>query len=240
LPPRLTKVDELILDQHGSLTAEDECYYLLEYTKGGGYKASATNQLITNLKKGNDKKGLPEYHYKAEAIETAAYNLRNTLNQALVEQATLVPIPPSACKTDPNYDDRMTKVLQALTRGVPDPDIRELIIHRESMTPAHLSGDYRPSVAEILANYTIDEALTEPPPKIIVISTTFLRLDHTSEPQRFYSPHDFLVCALQQYSLRDASLQRRKTLNCENQQGQLDPAQTERFEVPLLQATITP
>ena len=173
MPPRLTKVDELILDQHGSLTVEDECYYLLEYTKGGGYKASATNQLITNLKKGNDKKGLPGYHYKAEAIETAAYNLRNALNKDLLQQATLVPIPPSACKTDSNYDDRMTQVIRALTRGIPSPDIRELITHRESMTAAHLSGDYRPSVAEILANYGIDEALTEPPPTVIVLSMIF-------------------------------------------------------------------
>ena len=63
----------------------------------------------------------------------------------------------------------MTQVIRALTRGIPNPDIRELISHRESMTAAHLSGDYSPSVAEILANYDIDEALTEPPPKVIVL-----------------------------------------------------------------------
>jgi hypothetical protein len=169
LAPRLSKVDELILDQHGSLTAEDECHYLLEWTKGGGYSASATNQLIANLKKTNDKKGTVGYHYKEEAIETAAYNLRNAINAGWLRQATLVPIPPSACRTDPNYDDRMTKMLHALTRGQAQRDIRELIIHRETTIPAHISGDFRPTVAEIRANYEIDESLAEPPPKVIGI-----------------------------------------------------------------------
>jgi hypothetical protein len=109
-----------------------------------------------------------------EAIETAGYNLRNALSKELLEQATLAPIPPSACKTDPNYDDRMTEVLRALTRGTPHPDIRELIVNRESMTPAHLSGEYRPSVTEILANWAVDEALTEPPPKVIVLFDNIL------------------------------------------------------------------
>jgi len=169
LPPRLTKVDELILDQHGSLTGEDECYHLLEWTKGGGYSASETNQLIANLKKGPEKRGFPEYYYKERAIETAAYNLRNTINDEWLRKATLVPIPPSSCKADPNYDDRMTQVLRAMTRGLSHRDIRELIIQRDSVTPAHLSGDYRPSVAEIVENYEIDESLLDPTPTVIGI-----------------------------------------------------------------------
>jgi len=167
LAPRLSKVDELILDQHGSLIVEDDCYYLLEWTKGGGYSASATNQLIANLKKTNDKKGTPGYHYKEEAIEKVAYDLGNAINAEWLKQATLVPIPPSACKTDPQYDNRMTRLLQALTRRLGERDIRELIVHRESMIPAHISGDCRPTVAEIRANYEIDESLTEPRPKVI-------------------------------------------------------------------------
>jgi hypothetical protein len=165
--PRLTRVDELILDQHGSLTTEDECHYLLEWTKGGGYSASVTNRLISNLKKGVDRRGLPEYFYKEQAIETAGYNLRQTINRKWLEKATLVPIPPSSRKADPSYDNRMTLVLQAMTRGIVEADIRELIVQRESMMPAHLSGNYRPTVAEIMANYEIDESLTDPQPTVI-------------------------------------------------------------------------
>jgi hypothetical protein len=156
----------LIRDQHGSLTADDECHYLWEWTRGGGYSASATNQLISNLKKGVERRGLADYHYKEEAIQTAASNLRQTINRKWLEKATLVPIPPSSCKDDLKYDNRMTLVLQAMTSGT-EADIRELIVQGESMTPAHLSGNYRPTVAEIMANYEIDEALTDPQPTVI-------------------------------------------------------------------------
>jgi hypothetical protein len=61
----------------------------------------------------------------------------------------------------------MTLVLQAVTRGIHEADIRELIIQCESMTPAHVSGLFRPTVAEIMENYEIDESLTEPPPNAI-------------------------------------------------------------------------
>jgi len=157
----------LILDQHGSLTADDECHYLFEWTKGGGYGASATNQLISNLKKGVHRRGFADYRYKEEAIERAGHCLGQVLNRKWLGKATLVPIPPSACKADPKYDNRMMLVLEAMTRGIVGTDIRELIVQRESMTPAHASGRYRPTVPEIMENYDIDEALIEPCPVVI-------------------------------------------------------------------------
>ena len=42
----------------------------------------------------------------------------------------------------------------------------ELIVARESMTPAHLSN-VRPTVTELMDNYEIDEAIADPPPTII-------------------------------------------------------------------------
>jgi hypothetical protein len=196
LPPRLTKVDELILDQHGSLSAQDECYYLLEWTKGGGYSASATNQLITNLKKGVERRGQRDYYYKEQAIETAAYNLRNAINDEWLKQATLVPIPPSSCKTDPSYDDRMTTVLRRMTRGIPAPDIRELIIQPESRVPAHLSGDYRPSVAEIAENYEIDESLCDPDPTVIGIFDDILTAGSHFKAAKLILSERFPGCAI--------------------------------------------
>jgi predicted amidophosphoribosyltransferase len=142
---------------------------VLEWTKGGGYSASVTNQLIANLKKGVDRRGLRDYRYKEEAIEIAAYNLRNAIANEWLQQATLVPIPPSSRKTDANYDDRMTSVLRAMTRGINQADIRELLVQRESKTPAHVSGDCRPTVAEIMENYEIDESLCDPVPRVIGI-----------------------------------------------------------------------
>ncbi len=166
MPPRLTRVDELILEEHGSLTVEDECYFLREYTRGVGYQASDTNQLITNLKKSTERRGQRDYRYKQQAVEIAGRELRSALNPEWLKTTTLVPIPPSSSRDDPHYDDRITQVIQVVTSGL-QADIRELIMQRESTTPAHLSGNYRPTVAEILENYAIDETLTEPAPNRI-------------------------------------------------------------------------
>lgn len=166
MPPRLTRVDELILDEHGSLTVEDECYFLREYTRGVGYQASDTNQLIANLKKSTERRGQRDYRYKQQAIEIAGREFRSALNPEWLRTATLVPIPPSSNRDDPRYDHRITQVIQVVTSGL-QADIRELIMQRESTIPAHLSGNYRPTVAEILENYAIDETLTEPTPNRI-------------------------------------------------------------------------
>jgi predicted amidophosphoribosyltransferase len=163
LPPRLTRVDELILEQHGSLTVDDECYFLREYTRGGGFQASETNQLIANLKKSVERRDQRDYRYKEQAIEVAGRELRASLRENWLRTATLVPIPPSANRDDPLYDDRIIRVIRALTRGL-EVDVRELIVQRESIVPAHLRGDYRPRVPEIFENYEIDESIADPAP----------------------------------------------------------------------------
>ncbi len=145
---------------------DDECYFLREYTKGGGYQASSSNQLIANLKKSVERRGQRDYRYKEAAIESAGVELRSALREEWLRAATLVPIPPSATCSNPLYDDRMTRVLRCTTSGL-QVDLRELILQQTSTVPAHLSGDYRPRVAEILENYAIDERLAEPPPTAV-------------------------------------------------------------------------
>jgi hypothetical protein len=123
LPARLTKVDELILDEHGSLTPEDECYFLREYTRGVGYQASDTNQLIANLKKSTERRGQRDYPYKQQAIEIVGREFRSALNLEWLKTATLVPIPPSSSRDDPHFDDRITQVIKVLASGL-GADIR--------------------------------------------------------------------------------------------------------------------
>jgi predicted amidophosphoribosyltransferase len=113
-----------------------------------------------------ERSGRPEYFYKGQAIQSAGNELRTALNDEWLNIATLVPIPPSACRDDPMYDDRMTQVLRVMVRDL-RADIRELIRHRQSVVPAHVSGDYRPRVQEIFENYEIDETLTDPAPTSI-------------------------------------------------------------------------
>lgn len=165
LPPRLTKIDDLARPDHYYLTAEDDCYFLGEYTARKGYAFSATNQLILNFKKPVTVRGTAQWNYKERAIGDVAAAFRTTLNGEWLNTATLVPIPPSKAKTDPLYDDRLVRMLRAI-RPQPAPDTRELIVQRANMAAAHEQAN-RPKPDDIAANYAIDEQLRNPAPQII-------------------------------------------------------------------------
>jgi hypothetical protein len=161
----LTQIDDLIRPDHYRLTAEDECYFIGEYTAGQGYSHSATNQMILNLKKGVDRRSRPEYYWKERAIHQAATVLRGSVNPPFLQSATFVPVPPSRAADDPLYDDRMTQVLRLLGGGV---DVRVLVRQLESTEGAHNSPD-RPGPHQLYENYTIDESLAEPVPVQIAV-----------------------------------------------------------------------
>jgi hypothetical protein len=165
LPPRLTKIDDLARPDHYYLTAEDDCYFLGEYTARKGYAFSPTNQLILNFKKPVNVRGTPQWNYKERAIGDIAAEFRTALNGEWLDTATLVPVPPSKAKTDPLYDDRLLRMLRAI-RPQPGPDIRELIVQRANMAAAHEQMN-RPKPDDIAANYAIDEQFRNPTPQII-------------------------------------------------------------------------
>jgi hypothetical protein len=135
----LTKIDELTLPDHWHLDAEDDCFFIGEYTAGRGFTHSSTNQLILNLKKSVDRRGRPEWAYKEHAIWQAATALRNYLNPEFVAKATFVPVPPSRASDDPLYDDRMTRVLRMIS---PNIDVRELVVQTESTECAHAANRF--------------------------------------------------------------------------------------------------
>lgn len=164
-PQRLTQIDDLIRPDHYYLEPDDNCYFLGEYTARKGFAFSATNQLILNFKKTVDRRGTAEWRHKDRAVLEAAGAFCSAINAAWLNNATLVPIPPSRAKTDPLYDDRMVRMLQAI-RTQPALDIRELIVQRQTMSAAH-GAEQRPRPDEIEANYAIDQALCSPAPQTI-------------------------------------------------------------------------
>ena len=166
LPRRLTKVDTLTTD-HWHLRPSDECYFLGEYTARTGYQGSPTNQLIFNLKKRFDRRGLPDWHYKGQAIREVAIALRAAINHQFLDKITFVPIPPSKAKDDPLYDDRMTQVCGAI-RPRPPLDVRELLVQPTS-TPAAHGTDNRPTPKDIETLYELDMALANSPGDFILI-----------------------------------------------------------------------
>ena len=162
--PRLRKIDEQSRPDHTRLLPDDDCVYLYEYTSRKNYTFSATNSLISNLKK---KPGAPGYQYKVRDIGLAARAFATAINPAWLDGATIVPVPPSKTKGDADYDDRMLQVCRQI-RTTPALDVRELVVQRSSLPTAHLSEEGpRPSLEDLLREYEIDERLTNPAPRWI-------------------------------------------------------------------------
>jgi hypothetical protein len=163
---RFLKIDALTLRDHFYLDEQDECYYAGEYTAREGHSYSEINQLIFNFKKSVATRGTPQWHYKEKAILRAAeiFRLRLRLRQNVA--VTFVPVPPSKTKDDPMYDDRMLRMLEALSAE--QLDIRELIIQEKSTQVAHTST-IRPTLEHLIENYTLNESQAIPIPKIILI-----------------------------------------------------------------------
>lgn len=164
---KLPKIDDFLRSDHSYLEEDDHCWFFGEYTAKSGYRYGKTNSLISNFKKPVDRKGLPEWRYKEEAINKIANTFRSLLKRLLELEFTLVPIPPSKAKPDRLYDDRMLRVLEMSGRGL-GVDIRELVRQRQSTPPAHLITP-RPTPEYLIRNYYIDEEVANPAPEGIAL-----------------------------------------------------------------------
>ena len=171
-PLRLTEIDDLTRPDHSYLEPADKCYFIGEYTARKGFAYSPGNRLIINFKKPMDRRGTSQWRWKDHALQQAAKAFRTALNTEFLDVATFVPIPPSKARTDPLYDDRMTRMLQAIRPQAPI-DVREFIVQAESTAAAHDRSD-RLGPAELEAMYRIDAALKLPPPRVIAICDDML------------------------------------------------------------------
>lgn len=162
---RLLEVDSLALPDHYYLDSGDTCYYAGDYTAGESYGFSETNQLIYNLKKPVSRINHPDWKYKERAIDKAAAMFRAALNKDLA--LTLVPIPPSKKRGDPDHDDRMLRLAKKVAVDRPY-DTRELVVQTSSIPAVHCS-DRRPKPEDLVAIYKFDELLARPFPTHIFI-----------------------------------------------------------------------
>lgn len=186
--PLLKRLDDLIRRQHIFLSDKDEIYFLGEYTIGAQFSHSNTNKLILNYKKSLDKKELPEWIYKERAINEAAELFRLTVLNTIglserINNATLVPIPPSMAKESPGYDDRNFRMLKAF---MPKGDIRELILQKETRAPLHSTNSKR-SPYDLAKNYYLNEEALFPSPKEL-----WLFDDILTKGTHFRTIHDLL------------------------------------------------
>jgi len=139
--------------------------FLGEYTAGGGYQYSATNDLIYNFKKPMDRRGKREWPHKSRNIQLAAEALFKAFGNCDLHESTFVPVPPSKAPGDPMYDDRMISMLNRLSglfhrnHGY-HLDIKELVQQNQSMVAFHQPGTGTPRNPDVLVeNYGIQEHL---------------------------------------------------------------------------------
>lgn len=164
---RLSQIDDASRPDHYHLTAEDDCYYFLEYTSGRDFLFSQANSIISNLKKKPSNRGRDDYKYKLQVMQQASNTFRGALNADWLQQATLVPVPGSKALNHPDYDDRMDRICRGIQDGL---DVRNLVVQRESTTASHEVGaGARVTVDELLDLYEIDETIAAPPPTDIAI-----------------------------------------------------------------------
>jgi hypothetical protein len=159
IPTKLSQIDETTVGQHFLLNSTDVCYHIWEYTRRGGFSASPTNQLISNLKKKPSKILINprEAPWKESAIGYCAQALQRMMNRPWIDgYATLVPVPCSKIAGHPDHDDRLLRVLQKAFVGS-TVDIRPLLTQSCSTTADHETSE-RQRFEELLAVTRIDES----------------------------------------------------------------------------------
>lgn len=185
------RIDETNIAAHFNLEATDVCYFMFEYTSHKNYSYSATNNLISNLKKKPGASTTAELRYKVAAIQECAGYISGAVNLDNLPSWTIVPVPPSKHKTDPAYDDRLLRICKSIASPRP-LDIRELVMQSESISAAHEVGaGARPKVSDLVRIFVVDESLTQPTPTGILVvddvltAGTHYRAMHAVLSQRF-------------------------------------------------------
>lgn len=150
----MTKLIKLDNDYYRYLSDDDTCFHFGDYTSGGGFKKSTTNQQIHNLKKKPTCSAI-ELHYKKLAIEYWGGILSAGLNINADTQVTFVPMPCSKPSGHPEYDDRMLKVLQFMARSKPPLDIRPILM-QTALRPSQHEGGGRQTPQQLLQTLAVD------------------------------------------------------------------------------------
>jgi len=170
---RLLKIDPL---HYPKLDASDLCYHIGEYTAGGGFGASATNQSILNLKK-KLTASTQQLYYKQTAINQWGDAVASVLSlEAAAASVTFIPAPCSKPLGHPEYDDRMLRVMQRVAQHLPAGstlDVR-LVLNTVTERQAQHEGE-RLSIEDIKRSLSVDEAQLDPPLRgeVVVIDDVF-------------------------------------------------------------------
>lgn len=143
-PYRLTQIDDLFRKDHSYLQPEDECYFFSDYQARQLSQLSEPTQLIRNLKKTVDRKGMPEWHYKGLAIQKCAQLLAVSVIPELLDHCIWAAAPTSKLKADPLYDNRLEQVLAQAAHRNPKLQTLMMLERHIVIGAAHTTSSSRP------------------------------------------------------------------------------------------------
>jgi hypothetical protein len=147
---------------HTFIHPTDLVYYMGEYIRGKGYRAGPVNSHIVNLKRApSDCSRNPDFLYhKERSIRAIAAEFTRAIGPSFLADVSFVPIPPSKCRSDPDYDDRLVRILDLIHQGHPDKHVCELLFQTSTTRASHQSNE-RPSEEDLLAVTRADPALLD-------------------------------------------------------------------------------
>lgn len=143
----------------------DKCYIAREYISHGKYDISDTNNLVKNFKMGCNVAD-NRVKYRNNAINQFANDLLELFRSDDFKKQTIILIPSSKIKSDPEYDDRMDKVCEILKEN---EDIQIQIIEpirRKQSRQARHTSDIRRNIdteyqeLEWISNDTLSRGAT--------------------------------------------------------------------------------
>jgi len=133
---KLRTIGDLERPDHWHLTADDECYFFGEYTAGAGFGHSRTNSIINNLKKNPNLRNTWQWQHKQRAIRECGAAIAANIKPDLLCQVAFVPIPPSKCQDNVDYDDRVAQMAHAIS---PIADVLDVIYSTADRDAMHAS-----------------------------------------------------------------------------------------------------
>ncbi|WP_323596005.1 hypothetical protein [Aliarcobacter butzleri] len=148
------------------LTNDDECYYFIEATNGG-FKESASNDLLFNFKMPISSKSNPSWYYRNNAIRIFADYLSSAF---MNNKITIIPALTSKRRSSPLFNDRIDKTVELLQSKYSNLIIENVFDLVKDSQEAHRGGTR--VVDEIKSNIDWHGFIHTPSEYVFIIDDT--------------------------------------------------------------------
>lgn len=189
---QLLEVEPHQYPQHAYLQPGDRCFHWWDYTSGAGFGTDG-NSVIANIKKNPHTCSPNEKFYKDRDIERVGQLIAATFIPA--DTLIFVPVPPSRCRADPNYDGRLASVLtraQAAQSAASRPSLAfaELVRQKVTRQAMHASGGNRLTVDQLASGFEVaDREVPNRPMQYVIFDDLLVSGTHYRAMVQVLEPH---------------------------------------------------